>query len=84
MTLGTANATDSTLEIDPCATESTLRGPMRVPIVMPSEQEYYWRFTWQNEERQCLVELSTPGRWVTFDSDDPDDAARWLREPDAE
>lgn len=85
MTLGAANSTRSTLEIDPLATESTAsaRG-QRVPIVMPAEQEYYWRFTWQNEERQCLIELETPGQYVTFDSDDPDDAARWLREPDSE
>ena len=82
MTLVAREVTATTVEILPEATEAASSRPasMRVPLVMPSDQEYYWRFTWQNEERQCLLELEA-GHWVTFDSDDPEDAARWLRDP---
>ncbi len=84
MTVGTTtNATDAVVAIDPLSTEWAPQ-TMGVPIVMPAEQEYYWRFSWQSEERQCLIELDTPQASITFDSDDPDDAARWLREPDDE
>jgi hypothetical protein len=82
--LETSEATATTVEILAEATAAAGSRPasMRVPVVMPSDQEYYWRFTWQNEERQCLLELEA-GRSVTFDGDDPEDAARWLREPDS-
>jgi hypothetical protein len=82
MTFAIPDATSNAVEIVPGAAEgaSPPRKGLRVPIVMPSDQEYYWHFTWQNEERQCLLELET-GQRVTFDTDDPEDAARWLREP---
>jgi hypothetical protein len=83
MTFAIPEATASSIEIVPGAAEAANRpnNRFRVPLVMPSDQEYYWRFTWQHEERQCLLELDA-GNWVTFDSDDPEDAARWLREPE--
>jgi hypothetical protein len=83
MTFAVADTTAAAIEVVPGATEaaSLPSGGLRVPMVMPSDQEYYWRFTWQNEERQCLLELEA-GSSVRFDSEDPEDAARWLLEPD--
>jgi hypothetical protein len=82
MTFAVANTTAESMEIVPGAAEAAGRGDgFGVPIVMPSEQEYYWRFTWQNEERQCLLELRD-GRSLRFNGEDPEDAARWLLEPE--
>lgn len=53
-----------------------------IPFTMPSAQTYYWSFDWQSGERETLSGLEA-GEYVEFDSpDDPEDAARWLREPD--
>ena len=82
MTFDTTEATASTIGIVTGATGATSR-PGRVPIVMPAEQAYYWRYRWQKEQRECLLELDS-GDARTFDSDDPEDAARWLLEPDDE
>lgn len=52
-----------------------------IPFTMPTLQMYYWQFAWQRDERETLAGLEN-GEYVDFDSDDPEDAARWLREPD--
>lgn len=54
-----------------------------VPLTMPTEQEYYWHFEWQQAEREALAERDA-GESVRFDSDDPEDIVRWLNEPDDE
>jgi hypothetical protein len=48
---------------------------------MPREQEYFWRFEWQQAERDTLARLEA-GEGIVFDSDDPDDIVRWLHAPD--
>jgi hypothetical protein len=55
----------------------------RIPLTIPSAQEYYWRYSWQRDERESL-EGHDSGESVVFDSDDAEDAARWLRESDDE
>jgi hypothetical protein len=52
-----------------------------VPLTMPREQEYYWQHGWQQGERQVVADLVAGDR-VRFDSDDPEDVARWLDAPD--
>jgi len=52
-----------------------------VPFVMPTEQEYYWRSSWQTDERTALAERDA-GEVFRFDSEDPEDAARFLDEGD--
>lgn len=56
-------------------------GRGRVPLTMPRAQEYYWQNGWQQGERQALADLGA-GTRVRFDSEDPEDAARWLDAPD--
>lgn len=53
----------------------------RVPLTIPRSQEYYWHSVWQQAERANLIELAA-GQGIRFDSDDPQDAARWLDAPD--
>ena len=84
MTLDPAHAaTSDTLQVSPDATETSTRPDpgFRVPFTMPEAQTYYWRFAWQRDERETLKGLEA-GEYVDFDSDDPEDAAEWLREPD--
>jgi hypothetical protein len=52
-----------------------------VPSSIPRQQVYYWLSTWQRDERETMDGLEA-GDYEDFDSDDPEDAARWLREPD--
>jgi hypothetical protein len=44
---------------------------------MPRAQEYYWQLGWQQGEREAVADLAAGARG-RFDSDDPEDAARWL------
>lgn len=79
--LDATEATDSRVVLNPEATSESGQKKGRVPLTMPSAQEYYWRFPWQRDERETIASLEE-GAAVEFDSDDPEDAARWLREPD--
>lgn len=58
-------------------------GEPRVPLTMPRAQQYYWLEGWQRDEQETLEGLGA-GEYEDFDGDDPEDAARWLREPDDE
>ncbi len=72
------------IAIHPRAVESTTAptaGRRHVPLTLPSAQEYYWHFTWQEGERESLAELEA-GIRIRFDSDDPEDIIRWLHAPD--
>jgi hypothetical protein len=83
MSFAAPEATSTTIGIISGATRATQTQTNRVPLTIPTEQEYYWRYRWQNEERQCLLEVNS-GEALTFDSDDPEDVARWLLEADDE
>lgn len=58
-------------------TRATAQFDRQVPFVIPTEQEYFWRFEWQEGERAAAADLKA-GRRRRFDTDDPTDAARWL------
>jgi hypothetical protein len=78
----TSSAEDGELEVRSDATETSVR-KQRVPLIMPSEQEYFWHFEWQQGEREAAAERDT-GKVVRFDSDDPEDIVRWLHESDGD
>jgi S-formylglutathione hydrolase FrmB len=75
-----ATADNLALLPDATAVSRESRGGMRVPLIMPDGQEFYWDFRWQQDERETLADDES----VVFDSEDPEDAAKWLREPDDE
>jgi hypothetical protein len=52
----------------------------RRPLMVPSEQMYYWTNAWQREERRAVAELER-GEYVRFDR--VEDALAWL-DSDAE
>jgi hypothetical protein len=63
---------------EPFVTESAINGESRrpVPYVMPSSDRYYWSPRWQSDEAETLAD----DEGIVFDSDDAEDAAKWLRE----
>ena len=78
----TSSAEEGEIEVRPDATSSSpTGGTRRVPLTMPSTQEYYWHFSWQQGEREFQAERAA-GDTVRFDSDHPEDIVRWLRESD--
>lgn len=73
---------NTTLKIEPEREGTELAGAVvsakaHIPIGFPSEQSYYWTLRWQSAEAEALDELSR-GEFLIFDSEDPNDAARWL------
>jgi hypothetical protein len=51
--------------------------PAEVPASIPTDQAYYWSVPWQTDIRESMNALSA-GEFEDFDSDDPNDVARWL------
>jgi hypothetical protein len=56
-------------------------GGRGIPAAIPADQAYYWSFEWQDDIRESMAALAA-GDFVDFDSDDPNDVARWLLSPD--
>lgn len=80
----TLEPTATTSHVEDMVVPSTSTEVVRqrwVPLTMPSAQEYYWHFEWQQGEREGAAEREA-GDVVRFDSDDPEDIVRWLHEPD--
>lgn len=80
----TSSAEEGEIEVRPDATSASplaAEKRRRVPLIMPSEQEYYWHFAWQQGEREGQTEREA-GEVVRFDSDDPEDILDWLHEPE--
>ena len=78
----TLEASANQIAVDPGAIEVTRRpGRVSIPFSIPRDQEYYWHRSWQAEEREALAERDA-GKVFRFDSDDPEDAARFLDEAD--
>jgi hypothetical protein len=50
-------------------------GELRVPLMISSEQEYYWTKAWQEGELEALDEINA-GESHVFTH--PEDAIRWL------
>ncbi len=48
-----------------------------IPAFIPADQAYYWSFPWQDDVRASREALAA-GEYEDFDSDDPNDVARWL------
>ena len=61
------------------STEATAPTRVRVPLVMPTTQTYYWSVAWQRAEAESLADYAA-GRYV--ESSDPNEVIRWLDEPD--
>lgn len=59
------------------------RVPTTMPASIPTDQAYYWSVPWQADVRESLEALRA-GEFVEFDSDDPNDVARWLLSDDEE
>lgn len=84
MTIATQrqNASPSRIAVDPRSMGHTPnRRRATMPFFMTREQEYYWHRSWQADERESLAEREA-GEVFRFDSDDPNDAARFLDEGD--
>lgn len=84
MTTDTLSSTSDHLSVAPDATETSRQlRERRIPLTIPSDQEYYWHYEWQQGEREALAAMDA-GDSIVFDSDDPEDVVRWLQEPDAD
>lgn len=73
MTLTLNESNQATAELKEGATTSKMVGS--VPFTLWSTDTFYWTHQWQQDEAETLAD--TEG--VVFDSDDPEDAAKWLR-----
>jgi len=79
-----AAATEQPVVAMPLLTDQTRATAVfdrRIPLTIPSSEEFFWRFDWQQGERDTLAELEA-GNAIIFDSEDPEDIVRWLHEPD--
>lgn len=54
-------------------------GERRVPIMISSDQEYYWTHAWQVGEIEALDEINAGDTHVFAD---PEEAIRWLLSED--
>lgn len=51
--------------------------PRRVPAFISADEAYYWTREWQQDVLESMQALRA-GEYEDFDSDDPNDVARWL------
>jgi hypothetical protein len=51
----------------------------RAPLFVSRAESYYWTYEWQHDEREALMELER-GEGKVFQ--DPEQAVRWLMEPE--
>jgi hypothetical protein len=54
-----------------------------VPLFVPADEAYYWSRHWQQGVAESMRDLQA-GDFKDFDSDDPNDVARWLLDVDAD
>jgi hypothetical protein len=59
------------------ASNRTTQEPRRVPAFISADQAYYWSRPWQ-EDVLASMDALRKGEFEDFDSDDPNDVARWL------
>jgi hypothetical protein len=55
--------------------------PRNVPVMIPADEVAYWNLVWRQGDAESRA-AHEAGEYVTFDSDDPNDAARWLLSDD--
>jgi len=80
ITLNTEVRTTSLLEyVDASPTASNDLGgsPRLAPAFIRADEAYYWSFHWQQDVQETMSALSR-GEYEEFDSDDPNDVARWM------
>jgi hypothetical protein len=78
--LNPAPSTASTVEpveISPTASNNLDRPDRVVPAFIRADEAYYWSFPWQQDVQASMRALSE-GDYEDFDSDDPNDVARWM------
>lgn len=49
----------------------------KVPLMIPADEAYYWSRPWQQDVFASMQALHA-GEFMDFDSNDPNDVARWL------
>jgi hypothetical protein len=54
-----------------------------LPLFIPADEAYYWSSRWQENVHEAMVARER-GDSIVFDSDDPNDAVRWLLSEDEE
>ncbi len=59
------------------AAGNTLGAPRTMPAFIRADEAYYWSFQWQDDVRESMAALAA-GDYEDFDSDDPNDVARWM------
>ncbi len=57
--------------------------PRTMPAFLRADEAYYWSFKWQEDVREAMAARAA-GDSVLFDSDDPNDAVRWLLDEDGD
>jgi len=81
LTINTAVQTVSTPDswcIAPVAGVSNdARISRTIPAFVRADEAYYWSFRWQQDVAESMAALAS-GDYEDFDSDDPNDVARWL------
>jgi len=62
---------------------SNMPSSSTVPMFISADEGYYWSVAWQEDVRAAMAARAR-GESVVFDSDDPNDVARWLLSIDDE
>lgn len=78
---GTRATNADTVTIGVTAVTSSERFGSSMPVMIPADQAYFWGHAWQAGERESLAARAR-GDYRTFESDDPNDAVRWLLSED--
>jgi hypothetical protein len=70
-------ATHEHVEITPSASNASAGLRRVAPAFIRADEAYYWSVPWQQDVRESMAALAA-GDYEDFDSDDPNDVARWL------
>ena len=54
-----------------------IASPRRVPMFIAADEAYYWTREWQKDVQESMRALRA-GEFKDFNSEDPNDVARWL------
>ena len=70
------DASASGVSMEAASTISS-ESPVTALFAIPRDELDYWSFTWKRDEEESRLAREA-GDSVVFDSDDPNDAVRWL------
>jgi len=70
-------------EASPTASNDLGRSRRLAPAFIRADEAYYWSFHWQRDVRASMSAL-VQGEYEEFDSDDPNDVARWMLSVDGD